>query len=353
MSASSIVTSIFIGLGAIVMTLAIFSTRRILALVKDSHYATSWQTLFFLMMLFAVGYIAAIILIVTNITSILVALTGIIFMFGALFVYVVVRVGLLTINELVDIQKNIAFARDQAEEASRFKTELIGRVSHELRTPLHAILGYTDMLQSDLYGDLNEQQRLTTGRIFTNTQKLITDINGLLDQAQIESGRLYIRTEPFHPVDLLNHVENILELMVSEKNLRLETHLDPALPEVIIGDLSRLQDILTNLAQNAVKFTEQGVITVEAVREGENNWKIQVRDTGIGIAKDIQLTVFEPFKQVDGTITRKYGGVGLGLALVRQLVDYMEGEITVESEPGQGSTFTVCLPLTTPEDSTS
>jgi two-component system, sensor histidine kinase len=351
MSTSNLVTSILIGLGAIIMTLAIFATRRILALVKDSKYATSWQTLFFLMMLFAVGYFAAIILIFANITSILVTLSGIIFMFGALFVYVVVRVGLLTINELVDIQNNIALARDQAEEASRFKSELIGRVSHELRTPLHAILGYTDMLQSDLYGGLNEQQMRTTGRIFTNTQKLITDINGLLDQAQIESGRLNVRTEPFRPVDLLNHVENIIELMVTEKNLRLETHLDPALPEVIYGDLSRLQDILINLAQNAVKFTDQGVIAVEALRDGDSNWTLRVRDTGIGIAKDVQLTIFEPFKQVDGSITRKYGGVGLGLALVKQLVDYMKGEITVESEPGQGSTFSVWFPLTFPEGS--
>ena len=250
----------------------------------------------------------------------------------------------------VGIQKNIALARDQAVEASRFKSELIGRVSHELRTPLHAILGYTDMLQSDLYGSLNEQQQRTTGRIFTNTQKLIMDINGLLDQAQIESGRLHIRTEPFRPADLLSHVENIIEVMATEKGLQLDTHLDPALPELLHGDLARLQDILINLAQNAVKFTDQGIVTVEALREGDHTWTLRVLDTGAGIAKEAHLTIFEPFQQVDGSITRKFGGVGLGLALVKQLVDNMKGEILVESEPGQGSIFTVHLPLMIPEN---
>jgi signal transduction histidine kinase len=342
---STIFTLILIALGAIMMGYAIYATRGILHLLKDSSYRGSWQRLYGLMLFFTLGYIITIFLIIAGAQENLVALIGVIFLFGAIFVYLVVRVGLLTFRELLRTQNNIIKARDQALEASRFKSELLGRVSHELRTPLHAVLGYTDMLQTNIYGTLNDKQADIAQRVFINTEKLIGHVNDMLAQAQIESGRLQIKQDAVSPTDLLTHVENVTGGLAQEHGLTLSTHLDSNLPAQLIGDQARLQDILVNLTTNAIKFTPSGKIGVTLEAVGVQWWTLTVQDTGVGIPEEEQASIFEPFHQIDGSQTRKTGGVGLGLSIVKELVNAMHGEINLTSEVGVGSTFTIKLPL--------
>lgn len=249
------------------------------------------------------------------------------------------------ITERKRVETELAEARDQALEASRLKTELLAKVSHELRTPLGAILGFSEMLEIGFYGDLPRKQKLIVTEIIDSTHYLTSMVNDLLDQAQLDAGKLKLHLTSFAPADVFIGTLSKFEVLANNKGLSLTTEVAADLPPILTGDLVRLQQILVNLGSNAIKFTQRGEVRISLRRPDPAHWAIQVSDTGIGIPYEAQASLFEPFMQVDGSITREQAGTGLGLSIVKQLATLMGGEVTLKSEVGQGSTFTVLLPF--------
>jgi signal transduction histidine kinase len=172
-------------------------------------------------------------------------------------------------------------------------------------------------------------------------------INDLLDQAQMEAGKLTIQMAPMRLSELLDNLHSVLDKSASDKGLRLTSEIEDRLPEVLNGDAARLHQILINLVNNAIKFTDQGSVLVRLFYQGENRWGIEVTDTGRGIPESELPFIFETFRQVEGTATRVHGGFGLGLSIVKQLINLMNGEIQVVSTINKGTTFTITLPLVT------
>lgn len=245
----------------------------------------------------------------------------------------------------------VAVFRDFTREAEveKLKSTFVGIVSHELRTPLNAILGYSEMFKESVYGPMNEKQINIADRIMKNTRRLLGLINDLLDQAQMEAGKLTIKMGPVRPAELLETLHGLMDKAALDKNISLTSEIDPQLPDTLNGDAVRLQQILANLVNNAIKFTEQGAIRVRLFRSNGNRWGILVSDTGAGIPQSEIPYIFDTFRQVDGAATRVHGGFGLGLSIVRQLVNMMNGKIEVESTVGRGSTFIITLPLVVQE----
>ena len=250
-------------------------------------------------------------------------------------------------DDLNDAVGTVAVFRDFTREAEveKMKSTFVAMISHELRTPLNGILGYAEMFKEAVYGPVNEKQANMADRIMKNAQRLIGLLNDLLDQAQIEAGKLAVKSEPVRPQELLENLHGTMDKIASDKGLSLTTALDPSMPEMIKGDNARLQQILINLVNNSVKFTKHGIIKINIEPLNSKKWFIEVTDTGLGIPENEIPNIFDTFRQVDGTTTRQHGGFGLGLAIVKQLVELMNGEIKVKSELGSGSTFTVILPL--------
>jgi signal transduction histidine kinase len=234
-------------------------------------------------------------------------------------------------------------------EVERLKSTFVAIVSHELRTPLNAILGYAEMFKEAIYGPINEKQINMAERIVKNTQRLLGLINDLLDQAQMEAGKLTIQMAPLKPSELLENIHSVMDHIVLEKGLRLTSEIEDNLPEVLNGDVARLQQILVNLVNNSAKFTDHGTVHIRLFCPYIGKWGLEVTDTGHGIPESEIPYIFEAFRQVEGVATRAHGGFGLGLAIVKQLVTLMNGEIRVKSKVDRGSTFTVTLPLIIPE----
>lgn len=234
-------------------------------------------------------------------------------------------------------------AHAEAVEANQVKTKLLANVSHDLRTPLNAILGYTEMLHTGTLGQLTSEQQNATTEIYDSTNKLLVFINNLIGQAQIETGRVLINARLFSPQELIEDIRSTAQFWAKKKGLLLSYDIDPQLPVTMKGDPYWLKQILLNLVNNAMKFTDEGGVYVYLSRPDENHWAVQVRDTGIGIPKEAQNRIFEAFQQADSG--RKSAGSGLGLSIVRELVALMEGQIHLESEEGKGSTFTITLPI--------
>ncbi len=239
-------------------------------------------------------------------------------------------------------------AREKAEESNRLKTQFLTTMSHELRTPLHAIHGFTELILAGIAGEINDLQRKNLERVMVNTDNLNEMIDDLLDLSKIESGRIELVKEEFEVKTWFDGLVQQTKKLAEEKGLRYVTTLD-GLPDQIIGDPGRLRQIATNLICNAVKFTEEGEVRVTIKREGDDLWQIIVTDTGIGITPEAQEYIFDRFRQVDASPTRRYGGSGLGLSIVRDLAMLMGGGVRVKSEVGKGSTFSVILPLITAE----
>lgn len=256
------------------------------------------------------------------------------------------------ITEQRKVREQLVIARDQALEASRLKSQLLANVSHELRTPLGGILGYVELLHDGAFGALNESQQRAATNIMNSANYLNTLISELLNQAQIDARTLLLHMEKFSPAALLQSVEAQMSVLARNKGLAFTADLSADLPDELYGDLQRLQQILINLAGNAIKFTKTGQVRLKLYRLKSSQWAMQVSDTGIGIPAEAQLYIFEPFRQVDTNITSAQRGIGLGLPITKQLVELMEGSISLESEVGQGSTFTVLLPLITQPEKT-
>jgi signal transduction histidine kinase len=233
-------------------------------------------------------------------------------------------------------------------EVERLKSTFVGIVSHELRTPLNAILGYAEMFKEAVYGPMNEKQTNMADRIMKNTHRLLGLISDLLDQAQMEAGKLTIQMGPVQPAELLESLHSLLDKTASDKNLSLTSEIDDSLPETLISDSARLQQILVNLVSNSIKFTDEGEVSIRLFRSDYSKWGLEVTDTGRGIPKEEIPNIFDTFRQVESTTTRTKGGFGLGLAIVQQLVNLMNGDIRVDSQLEKGTTFTITLPLVIP-----
>lgn len=240
--------------------------------------------------------------------------------------------------------------RDQADElmvANRYKSEFLANMSHELRTPLNSILILSDQLRQNAANNLTEKQVRHADIVYRAGQDLLQLINDVLDLARIESGHMQIRQESLDLAALLAELTSTLAPMAEQKQLVLNTRIDADVPASVVSDRQRLQQILRNLITNALKFTEQGSVEIHVsyrMNTGNEMLRIQVRDTGIGIAEDQHERIFMAFQQIDGSISRQYGGTGLGLAIARQLTEVLGGEIRLESSQGDGACFTVDLP---------
>jgi PAS domain S-box-containing protein len=255
------------------------------------------------------------------------------------------------ITERKRAEAELAQAHEQVLEASRFKSELLANVSHDLRTPLTAIMGYSDMLQAGVFGLLSDKQQAVATRIRINTEQLLLFINNLLDQAQIESGKLELRVSSFVPFGLIEAIESTMSILAQAKGLELSSDIAPEVPAILSGDFQRLKAILMNLVSNAIKFTNQGSVQIRIYQPDTDHWALQVSDTGRGIPLTAQTYIFDAFRQVDGAVTRQKAGSGLGLSIVKRLTNAMGGQISLVSEPDQGSTFTILLPLIPVEES--
>jgi PAS domain S-box-containing protein len=249
------------------------------------------------------------------------------------------------ITAVKEAQDSLRLARDQALEASRAKSLLLSKVSHELRTPLGGILGYGELLRDHTFGELNAGQQKAVLQIVESANYLTNMVNELLDEAQLSANSATLQEKPFSPSSLLLQASAGMEILAAKRGLQFKISVDGDIPLELIGDERRLRQIMINLMGNAIKFTREGGVSVHLLRPTLEHWAIQVQDTGIGISEEAQGYIFEPFRQVDSAITRDNRGVGLGLSITKQLVDLMGGRISLESEPGEGSTFTIILPI--------
>jgi signal transduction histidine kinase len=231
----------------------------------------------------------------------------------------------------------------QLEVASLHKSQFLANMSHELRTPLNAILGYAELIQDGIYGELAPKIRDVLDRVQANGKHLLGLINDVLDLSKIEAGQLVLRLEDYSLSDVVQTVVTATESLAAEKKLKLEVALPNKLP-VGRGDERRLAQVVLNLVGNAIKFTDEGEIRISA-RATKAKFVIKVGDTGPGIPESEQTRIFEEFHQVDSSNTKKKGGTGLGLAITKRIVELHGGRISVESEPGKGSTFRVDLPI--------
>jgi signal transduction histidine kinase len=236
-------------------------------------------------------------------------------------------------------------AHEQMMEASRLKSQLLASFGHDLRSPLGAIIGYAEMLKDGSFGPMSENQEKASSEILDGANQLLSFINNLVGQAQIETGKIVLREYPFDVDEVVGPLLSTLNFHAYKKGLTLVEYIDPALPKKLVGDQFWLRQIVMNLVHNAVKFTEQGSVTVRFIRREERHWAIQVIDTGVGIPLEAQKRVFEAFEQVNSMENSKQSGFGLGLSIVAKLTSIMNGKIELKSEAGKGCTFTVVLPL--------
>ncbi len=248
---------------------------------------------------------------------------------------------------LVTAVQQLSEARQNAETASKVKSQVMANVSHELRTPLHAIVGYTDMLIEDAEQDGRHDAARDARKVQNSAHQLLKLINEILDLAKIEAGKMEITQEPVNLNELADEVLQSLDPLAKNRGnqLILATPDDPI---VVLTDGFRLRQCLMNLISNAIKFTQNGQVSVSFAKTGlatgRAHYEIKVADTGIGMSKEAQARLFEPFQQGDDCVTRVYGGSGLGLALTRDMMHLLGGTVCVESESGLGSSFTLSLP---------
>jgi signal transduction histidine kinase/CheY-like chemotaxis protein/HPt (histidine-containing phosphotransfer) domain-containing protein len=245
-------------------------------------------------------------------------------------------------EELEAAQDAMSKARAAAEAATVAKSLFLAHMSHEIRTPLTALLGFADLLSVPT---LSESDRLNYAMIIRrNGEHLLSVLNDVLDLSRIEAGRLSLEKIAFSPTQILHEVASLMRVRARESGLEFSVALDTPVPARISGDPTRVRQILLNLVGNAIKFTRQGEVAVRVRLDGAS-LVFAVADTGIGIAADQQAVLFQPFQQGDRSMTRRYGGSGLGLSISRALAEALGGVITVESTPGRGSTFRLVLPV--------
>ena len=253
----------------------------------------------------------------------------------------------MDITERVKINKKLIDAVHEADKLADFKDQFMSNMSHEIRTPLSIILGFTKIL---LRTDITESQKRQLKAIKTSGDTLLVVINDILDLSKIEAGKMVLEETEIEVPHIIESVLNTFELRLKEKEIRLHTQYDNRIPKWLLGDPVRINQIVLNLIDNAIKFTSDGGaidVKVNLLKEDHKKTilEIKVTDTGIGIAPDQLKNIFDPFTQSMSNTTRKYGGSGLGLNIVKQLIDLMDGTISVKSKLSVGSVFTFTLSL--------
>ncbi|TDB68223.1 PAS domain S-box protein [Arundinibacter roseus] len=250
------------------------------------------------------------------------------------------------LTKRIEIEKELHKSKETAERNARAKDIFLANMSHEIRTPMNAIIGFSNLLKDT---ELSQDQQDFTQSIHMAAENLMGIINDILDLSKIESGHLTIEEIPFDLKELVKNIKAILSQKASEKNLDLDYTLDERLPEQVVGDPTRLNQILLNLVNNALKFTENGTVHLQVdllqETETEHTFLFSIKDTGIGIPAEKLESIFERFTQADTDTTRKYGGTGLGLSISKLLIELQKGTLWVESKPNEGSTFIFKLPL--------
>jgi signal transduction histidine kinase/DNA-binding NarL/FixJ family response regulator len=254
-------------------------------------------------------------------------------------------------RELAEANELLLRARDAADKANRTKSEFLASMSHEIRTPMNGVIGMVHLLKNS---PLTADQRDKLSTLESSAKGLLSLLDDILDISKIEAGRLDLNLAPFSMRDLIADLVALWRPSALSKKLGLDFEIDPLVPPVLIGDSSRIGQVLANFLGNAVKFTHQGAIRLKVAAtplgDGRHAVTFAVLDSGIGIAPDVQQRLFQKFTQADASMTRRYGGTGLGLAICRELTQLMGGEVGVQSEPGKGSTFWMRLDLKAADD---
>ncbi|TFY97647.1 response regulator [Ramlibacter humi] len=248
-------------------------------------------------------------------------------------------------DELRVAQQELEERAAELQRASRYKSEFLANMSHELRTPLNSSLILAKLLSDNPAGNLSDEQVKFAQSIYSAGNDLLNLINDILDIAKVEAGKLEMRPEVTPIASVAQGLRSMFEPLAARKGVQLEWHLAQDLPDTLYTDRQRLEQILRNLLSNALKFTERGTVAVHVARSGNGALSFEVRDSGIGIEPSQQELIFEAFRQADGTVSRRFGGTGLGLTISRDLAKLLGGDIALHSTPGVGSTFTVVLPL--------
>ena len=259
-------------------------------------------------------------------------------------------VGVVGMAQIIDDRKRAELAlvaeKEAAQAADRAKSEFLANISHEIRTPLNGVLGLASLLARAALDPLHREMVETITETSAKTLNVL--LSDILDLAKIEAGRIELEALPFRPADSIRHVQSLFAAFAAEKGLTFTCEIDESLEGLVVGDPTRLTQILSNLCSNAIKFTETGGVTISAHAKDDGDLRrlsFSVTDTGVGLTEEARARLFERFAQADGSVSRSFGGTGLGLAISRTLARLMGGDVTVRSEPGKGSTFTLVVSL--------
>ncbi|MBI3487508.1 MAG: HAMP domain-containing protein [Acidobacteria bacterium] len=246
-------------------------------------------------------------------------------------------------QELRELNENLLISYQKLKEVDRLKDEFLANMSHELRTPLNSIIGFSGMLLQDPMNALSPDAREDLHIIYQNGRSLLGLIDSILDLSKIEAGKMEMELEEVDPVELLDEVRAMSAGLIKGRAIDLQ-YVRPDEAVRVMGDRDRLRQVFTNLAGNAIKFTEAGIVRISA-RQEAGRFQVRIEDTGIGMSEEELNRLFMPFQQVDGSITRRFGGTGLGLAISQRFMGLMNGRIWASSRKGEGSTFVVEMPL--------